>query len=258
MRLSLCAKLIFLTFIFYEANCPASPTALNTDPKDGLSFFRYNENYFITGKEQTKIQLSFKIQMISDWGFFLGYTQLMFWDIGVGNSHFSDVNYNPEIFYNWHIDNWSFKEINLSPIEHKSDGEYLANARSWNRAYISLVNEFSFLHLNVLTESKFFYIYELDDTNSEVQRKLGYFEFGMNFENLLPGIFYRNELSIKIVPGGVFSLQQNEGHQEVAFKMKLQIPRLNPSIYMQVFNGTDESLLYYTRTATSYRIGLAF
>lgn len=227
------------------------------EPKDGLNFFRYNENYFITGKEETKIQLSFKMQVLSESNLYLAYTQVMFWDIGNGQSHFSDVNYNPEVFYRWPVESFGLTEIDYCPLEHKSDGQNEAHARAWNRTYVNLRNDFLLRNQNVHVETKFFYIYSYDDTNPEIFRKLGFIEMSASFENLLSALFGKDELNIKIVPGGVWSIQQNEGHQEINFKIKLQIPKLNPSIYFQVYNGTDESLLRYNQTATSYRVGLA-
>ncbi len=251
------ASKIWITILLISLTLPSQSKARESELKDGLNFYRHHENYFISGKEETKIQLSFKMEFLSDWGLYLAYTQLMFWDIGRGTSHFSDVNYNPEFFYRWKTGDSSLKEIDFCILEHKSDGQHELNARSWNRTYINLRNEFGLLNQNLRTETKFYYFYQYDDMNSEIFRKLGFIEFGFTFENLLHGHFRQDELNIKIVPGGIFSLTQNEGHQEINLKIRLQIPRLNPYIYFQVFNGTDEKLIRYNETATSYRIGLA-
>ncbi len=245
---------ILLSTVFFSISQLQASESLS---RDGLNIYRHNENYFITGKEETKIQLSFKMELIADAGFYVAYTQLMFWDLGIGTAHFSDVNYNPEFFYRLRLSNSILKEIDFCPLDHKSDGQTAENARSWNRTYINLRSDYEFFHLNFRTETKMYYFYEYDNTNPEIYRKLGLIEFGFTIENLLLGRFSQDELNIKIVPGGVFSMSENEGHQELNFKFRLQIPRLNPSIYFQIYNGTDEKLIKYNETATSYRIGLA-
>src|SRR5690349_6212575 len=79
------------------------------EDKDQLNIFRHNMNYFISGRPDTKVQFSFKMQVIRDWNLFFGYTQVMFWDIPKESSPFTDVNYNPELFYRWYMNNGMLK-----------------------------------------------------------------------------------------------------------------------------------------------------
>ena len=96
----------------------------------------------------------------------------MFWDIGKGSSRFSDVNYNPEIFYRWKMSDSNVKEIDFCAIEHKSDGQNGADARSQNRFYLNLKNEIGFLHQNFRAETKIYVFYDYNETNSEIFRQL--------------------------------------------------------------------------------------
>ncbi len=230
---------------------------LKQESRDGFNFFRHRENYFISGKDETKIQLSFKMQIISDSDIYLGYTQLMFWDIGNGTSHFSDVNYNPEFFYRWHMDHGIIKGLDLSPLEHKSDGQTGPNMRAWNRAYASVHTEFEAFHAQAYWDTKVFQIYDRDDTNAEIRNKLGFVETTVGIKNIFQGFFNEDELNLKVIPGGTLSIQENQGSQELNFKFRLKVPRLNPFIYIQIFNGQNENLLKYNTAATNYRIGVA-
>jgi phospholipase A1 len=230
---------------------------IKQENQDGLNFFRHRDNYFISGKDETKIQLSFKMQILSDSDYYLGYTQVMFWDIGNGTSHFSDVNYNPEFFYRLHTNYGILKGVDLSPLEHKSDGQTGINMRAWNRAFVSFHTEFELFHAEAHWDSKVFRIYDSDQTNADINNKLGLIETSLSIHNIFQGIFNEDQITLSIVPGGTLSLQENQGSQQLDFKFRLKVNKLNPFILLQVFNGYNEALLRYNSPVTSYRIGLS-
>ncbi|EOD79613.1 Phospholipase A1 precursor [Grimontia indica] len=81
-----------------------------------------------------QFQFSAKYQMIEigDDGLYLAYTQRSNWEAYDSSAYFRDSNYNPELFYRLHIENW---QIDLG-AEHESNGAGGDNEVSWNRIYV--------------------------------------------------------------------------------------------------------------------------
>ena len=225
--------------------------------RDALGISRYYENYFISGRPDTKVQFSFKLQVIDRWNLYLGYTQVMFWDLFIKDSSpFSDVNYNPDLFYRWYMNNGILKGIDLGILEHRSNGRDGTASRSWNRNYINFRTEFRTFDFKSRWETKIFYLYDLDTTNADIRTTLGYVETSYFISSLLPRMFNEDELQIRFAPGGDFNVRTH-GYQEISYKFRLPITRLNPFFYIQFHNGVNESLILYNEYHTSYRIGLA-
>jgi len=100
----------------------------------GLSGFK--PNYFITGvgDDQIKMQISFKYDLLypflSKIGFYLGYTQLMFWDLYSSSAPFKTIDYNPDIFWRFESGNNfagdviipGFDYVQIGLLEHLSNG----------------------------------------------------------------------------------------------------------------------------------------
>lgn len=90
---------------------------------------------------ETKIQLSLKIRIIQDQNLYFGYTQLMLWELERPDPYFSDVNYNPEFFYRFHLADRNTRWLDIGPFEHESNGKGGIDERSWDRTYIRYHDE---------------------------------------------------------------------------------------------------------------------
>jgi phospholipase A1 len=231
---------------------------LREEKRDSLNIFRHNLNYLISGEPDTKVQFSFKVQLITDWDLYFGYTQVGFWDLGIKDSSpFSDINYNPELFYRWYTNNGILKGIDLGAYEHRSNGRDGLASRSWDRSYITARTEFKLVGIDWHWDTKVFYLYNLDDTNLDVRNTLGFSEFSLTAVNIFESFLNDAELQIRILPGGKFDLQHPQGSQEVNFKFRLPITRFNPFLFFQFYNGLNESFLSYDLNRTAYRAGIA-
>ena len=69
----------------------------------------HDRNYFITGfskESQAKFQLSLKYNLwpnASAHAVYVGYTQLSFWNIYEPSQPFSEINFNPGLFYEYRV-----------------------------------------------------------------------------------------------------------------------------------------------------------
>jgi outer membrane phospholipase A len=82
----------------------------------------YRPNYLIAGKPNTKIQFSFKLKLLQVDELYLGYTQTMFWELGRRSNPFSEINYNPELFYQFRMKENSYFNYIDAGYGHISNG----------------------------------------------------------------------------------------------------------------------------------------
>jgi phospholipase A1 len=227
------------------------------DRRDGLEVYRHNLNYFISGRPDTKVQLSFKMRIVHDFDLFFAYTQTMFWDLFTKDSSpFTDLNYNPDLFYRWYLENGMFKGIDLG-FEHRSNGRDQLDSRSWNRSYVTARTEFHIGPKRAEWNSKFYYFSQLDSTNQDIPYQLGFIETSLAVKDLFPSFLREAEIQLTITPGGTFELSNIRGSQELGFRFRLPVKSFDPFIYFQLYNGFNESLLFYKENRTTYRIGFA-
>src|SRR5271156_48142 len=98
-----------------------------------LQLYQYKPIYFLMGNPYTKIELSFKTQIVSNVPIYFGYTQLMLWDLFIPSPYFYDLNYNPLVWYRFNINESSQQLVDFIPFEHESNGKGGTLERSWNR-----------------------------------------------------------------------------------------------------------------------------
>src|SRR4051812_7181012 len=67
--------------------------------EDNKYLLRHNPFYFAYGNPVSKMQISFRTKVVSDFPLYLAYTQLMFWTMNKQSMPIHDITYNPEIFY---------------------------------------------------------------------------------------------------------------------------------------------------------------
>lgn len=228
------------------------------EKNDSLDVYKHNLNYFISGQPDTKVQLSFKVRPFDNIDFFLAYTQTMFWELFTKKSSpFSDLNFNPEGFYRLYTDYGILKGIDIG-AEHKSNGRDKEDSRSWNRSYVTGRTEFPVFGYTMSWNTKLFYLYDLDKTNRDIRRKLGFIETTIGITDVWQSVLRDGEIYLSFIPGGSWDVfDSDQGSQELGFKFRLPFKHFDPYIYFQVFNGINESQLFYKESRTSYRIGFA-
>jgi len=199
---------------------------------------------------ETKFQISFKKSLVKnmfglDDKLYLAYTQISLWQTTAPSSPFRETNYEPEIFLDVpYTGSESILKSYRVGIVHQSNG-LLAKSRSWNRAYLSGIFQYS----GIFFEPKVWYRFKEDtksditdvdgDDNPDILNYLGYGDITIAYP------YKRHLFSTKLM------------------KRSIQVDWTFPIFglkdvygYLQVFSGYGESLVDYNEKVE--KIGLGF
>jgi len=241
--------------------CPAFLAAYSNEfnpphwPAEG-----YNSNYFILGIPESKLQISTKFRAIAEGGLFVAYTQQMYWELWKDSHPMYDVNYNPDMFFRVVVDGLRSAWLDIGLLDHESNGLQGENSRSWNKVYLRytdgiFVGEQNELHWTI----KAWYPYAPDPTSPDLQRYRGTFELQLTVNNLAKGLFDRNDLTIRVYPGGPSSVDLLKGGQEITLRGNLFfMDKILPVMVLQFFHGYGERLFDYKTERTVFRAGVGF
>ena len=143
----------------------------------------YKPNYLLpvtydsinhTGRKnlETKFQISFKKSLSNnffglDERIYMAYTQTSWWQTSAPSAPFRETNYEPEIFVDipFMYTQSPLKAYRLG-IVHQSNGRF-TQSRSWNRAYISGIFQYS----GIFFEPKVWYRFKEDEKTSPTDTK---------------------------------------------------------------------------------------
>ena len=225
-----------------------------------VSLETYKPAYFLQGQPDTKIQIGFKYRLVQDENLYFGYSQLMIWQFVRANSRFSDLNYNPEIFYRFPLGDGT-RWVDFGPFEHESDGKSGVNARSWNRTYVRGHDAWALGSTARLTgEFKAWVPYFIDPSSKNIPEYRGLYETNLTLSNFLGGFFDCDELTFRLYPGGPSDVDPTRGGQELTLRLhwSRHKRKATPVLTFQVFHGFAESLLTYNRSYWAWRAGIGF
>ncbi len=220
----------------------------------------YNSNYFILGIPESKLQISTKFRAIQEGGLFFAYTQQMYWQLWKDSHPMYDVNYNPDMFFRIVLNNTRSSWLDIGILDHESNGLQGEDSRSWNKLYLRytdglLIGEHNEFHWTF----KIWYPYAPDPTSPDLQRYRGTFEIQFTMKNPASLIFDRNDITIRIYPGGPSSVDLLKGGQEITLRGNLFfMKQLLPVMVLQLFNGYGERLYDYKTYRTVFRAGVGF
>jgi phospholipase A1/A2 len=244
-----------------------NPTLCNCDlqvkEEDEYKLTRNKDIYFILGIPDTKVQISFKYKPMSNFNLFLGYTQLMLWELNKPSLPFKDVNYNPEIFYRIQFPKHTFvKSIDLGLFEHKSNGRDGDASRAWSGSYVKLntVVRFYKWTFNWDIKTFIFYNFSIDDTNWDIRDYTGFWSMRVYFVNFYESEHFvdRLEMYLAFNNGGRFSQTFSKASEELGLKIRMGWGKVYPYLFFQLFHGYNEALLEYNKEYVAYRVGFAF
>jgi phospholipase A1 len=248
---------------------PATPPP--TDRAIGNAFLEnlsaYEPIYAAYGpgtNSQARIQISFKYQLFgsraredgraSEDGFFFGYTQRMFWDLGADSAPFRNIDFQPEVFYVTPPKALSDKatlSVQAS-LRHESNGREGDESRSLNTFNLAPMAAFSLGGDTRLTVAPraWFYIGDLSD-NADIRRYRGN-----------TGLFVEigEEDGLRLSTSSRFNFSSGKGSIAADLSYPLRrILRGAPDFYLfgQTFTGYGENLLDYNRRTTRLRVGVA-
>jgi len=209
-----------------------------------------HDNYKIRDDFETKFQLSFKKRLFENiFGLqdklYVAYTQTSWWQTSAASSPFRETNYEPEMFLDIpYGKKQSILKSYRVGLVHQSNGK-LSTSRSWNRAYISGVFQYS----GIFFEPKVWYRFKehtkvnatdfSGDDNPDILDYLGYGEITISYpykEYIFSSKIRKKSIQLDwTFP--IFGLTDVYG-------------------YLQYFNGYGESLVDYNEKVN--KIGLGF
>ena len=229
--------------------------ALMQDKKP--SFGLHNPNYIIAGRDDLKLQFSFKYRILSNANFYFGYTQRMFWDIYKDSKPFRDVNYNPEFFYRFPIKGSLLGAVDVAYL-HSSNGKAGEESRSFDRAYVRWG---SFLYqgdFKILSSLRLFTTFNKDSTNEDILNHLGYWDWTIYFMNILASSSGESfDLGVNFFAGKE-GFDLDRGGLEASLRYTFRPMAFNPDILLQYYRGYLENQLEYERKVERLRLGFMF
>jgi phospholipase A1 len=218
-----------------------------------LKLERHKRMYFISGLENTKVQISAKIPVFYGSKLYVAYTETGFWKLFQKSSNpFEDINHNPELFYRWSLQENHMLDLG---VEHLSNGSDKANSRSWNDLYVQSMSKFDSMYFT----SKAYYLWDVDATNEDIKKYLGFIDMEIGFKELIRSKFQSNELYFRWRPGANLSFDGNGYNTfEIGLKIKFSDFKYFQHFFVNYYNGYAENQLAYDRYTRALRIGLIF
>jgi phospholipase A1/A2 len=217
----------------------------------------FDTNYITLGKPDTKVQFSFKFKFFAKTNVYLGYTQIMFWDLFRKESYpFSEINFNPELFYRWNLDTYFFKEVDIG-YAHISNGKDESESRSVDSAYLRLITYSRFPFGIPRLQFLFRYLTNEDKTNKDITDYYGPVVIKFFFDKLGKKIFKSEELYFEYYNGGDLAQDFSKSSVRVSARFKIFASQAAPKVFIQYFNGYGENLANYNFREETYRIGFS-
>jgi outer membrane phospholipase A len=252
-----CALAVSANAVATDESSPATDPPAETRASRVSPFSTHRANYLIIGPEDSpvagnttsKFQLSLKYDTGANW--YLAYGQRVYWDITRPSSPVLDLSFEPEVYYEWRprfaaAEGWGLTVVHLG-FGHESNGKRGLDSRAWNRAYV----EPQFRWRGLFLEPRIWAITSTDDQNRDIADYAGY-------ADLVVGYMTRS--------GQRWSVTGRQGTQHGSVRLDLSLPaqslvpasRMRPYLYFQAWAGYGETLLYYDRRTTAFRVGIEF
>lgn len=237
----------------------ADPAAVANASFEPIPFFeKYKPAFFLLGKPDTKVQVSIKTPILKDFPLYIGYTQLMMWDLFHESSPFRDINYNPELFYRFGFDGPLPAIVDLG-YEHESNGKDGPDSRSWNRAYVRYQQNRAWSERQLWWSFKVWIATGMDEPGSlRLPKRRGQWEIQIGASDVFGKIFAVNELILRIYGGGSTRSNPLQGGQEITYREKSSTRKFLLPFYVQLFHGYGENLLDADDSHWGLRGGFGF
>jgi outer membrane phospholipase A len=212
--------------------------------------------YAITGfgDDQVKIQLSLKYDLLWPFlektGLYIGYTQLMFWDLYSLSSPFATIDFSPEVFWRFESKNNFAGDVDIPFVdyiqlgfaEHCSNGEDDESSRGYTRSYLQFQLSTPFF-INFGINVKAFYFFDKRE-NPDIEDYLGNYEATVFLRLMGDDGLDLEQLYVRFASGGgIFGFDFSRGFIEIGAKTRPILARIRP--YIQFYKGYGQSLTAY-------------
>ncbi len=226
-------------------------------PRTERSFSLHSPNYIVGGRDDVKLQLSFKYRVMSESNLYFGYTQLMFWDVYKYSKPFRDINFNPEAFYRFPIKGRYLGHVDVGYL-HTSNGKGGDESRSMDRPYIRWTSFVYRSSIKILSSFRLYYVTNIDDTNRDIRDYAGYWDWTLYFLNLTQNSTGEGlDFGLNIFAGKEV-IDFNQGGLALSLRYSFKPLKFNPDILLQYYLGHLENLLEYDTKVERIRLGLMF
>lgn len=236
---------------------PAFPEhdALNTVflENEDDKFSLHNPTYFLLGKDDAKLQFSFKYRIFRKAPIHFGYTQRMYWKIYESSKPFNDLNYSPELFYRFKVYNEILKSIDIGYL-HLSNGKDGPESRSMDQAYVSAnLIKHTVDRVSYVFSIQGYYIFNKDITNRDIDNYMGFLKFNFTAMNVFHSDNNKFDFGLSAFPG---KRSLPNGGYEINVRYAPAIREFNPAILLQYYQGHAESLIRYQYNESVLRLGV--
>ncbi len=244
-----------------NARAAEGPLPEGTSEHEPIRYFeRYKPSFFLLGKPITKVQISFKVQILREIPLYFAYSQLMMWDLFKNSAPFRDLNYNPEIFYRLRLGGppESTRYLDLGLFEHESNGLGGPDSRGWNRSSIRYTSTRLLPSRGVWWSVKLQLPYDMPEPESKrLPQRRGLWEAQISASDLF-NMFDVNELILRVWGGGASRVNPFQGGQELTYREKDSSRIVLLPLYLQIFHGYGENLLDAEDNRWGLRAGVGF
>ncbi|MEO0499509.1 MAG: phospholipase A [Pseudomonadota bacterium] len=247
-----------------EPEAPAEAT-----PDRNLNFSPYRPIYALFGTDpiNAKIQFGFKYALVDpdgpsaqkfDFlrGIYFGYTQTMFWDLGLPSEPFRSIDFKPELFYRYRSDLAISQAENAifnvqAGVLHQSNGEDEAESIRFNQFYAEQsvnLSAFGNFRLTVAPRALFYFADEED--NPDIEDFYGHTSLRLTLAE-------PDGLRVQGFVRGFIGTDRGAGQVDVSHPFSLGfLDELNFRAHAQFFTGFGENLTEFDKRSTEFRIGI--
>lgn len=217
----------------------------------------HDTNYLIMGKPDTKVQFSFKFKFMKKAPIYMGYTQIMFWELLRKDSNpFSELNFNPELYYKFDVGNSLLNEIDVGHM-HLSNGEDGEESRSIEMAFLRLTTQVKSKYGIPRLQLIFRYLFGADETNPDINDYYGPFVMRLYFDRIGYKLFQSEQFYLEYYNGGIVANEYSRNSIRLSARFKIFASAVSPKLFIQYFNGFGENLSNYNQRDETYRIGFS-
>lgn len=225
----------------------------------GESFSFHKLNYAVVGDMDLKLQYSFKYRFVQDVNFFASFTNFMLWEIFEESIPMTDNNFNPELFYRFVPDRSWLLSSDVG-YWHLSNGQDDVESRGWDRLYARFNHIYEWKRIDMYSVTHiFFATLSKSRNNPDIHNYLGWWSVSFWIRNLFNYSSGESlDLELKLVSGD-HGDPFDKGSTTVGLQYRVRaIPRFNPTLYLQYFNGYGEVILNYNKRAEELRGGFSW
>lgn len=236
-------------------------SAQDTTRRSLIHFYR--ANYVIAGfnrATQVKFQFSVRYRLLQEFPVYMFYTQKSFWDLydWDRSTPFRESNYNPGLFWEGVGQPGGVLSLLRFGVDHDSNGKDGTSSRGWNRVFVEpelVVVEGAWTLLPRLDVP-----FAVADENKDILNYLGPGE--ITVEYVSSAIPDHNRFRFTIRKGRGWNWDRFSWHADWMMRPVTALGiapfGVNPSLYIQIWQGYGESLIDYNVSLTRVRLGIQF